>query len=67
MLQCLRLTSRVNACLIQFNFWWFLIKFKDLNGKYAITCYGPRIKFLVSHCKCIILRCFYYLYNRTTP
>lgn len=48
MLHCLRLTSRVNACLIQFNFWWFLIKFKNMTGKYAITCYSPMAEFLAS-------------------
>lgn len=66
-LHYLRLTSRVNACLIQFNFWWFLIKFKNSNRKYAVTCYGPTTEFPVSRCKCVTPKRFYCLYNRTSP
>lgn len=67
MLHCLRLTSRVNVCLIQFNFGCFLIKFKILNGKYAITCYSPMRELPASHCKRVTPEHFHYLYNRTTP
>lgn len=47
-------------CLSQFNFWQFLINFKNLNGKDVVTC-CPTIEFLESHCKCIILRFYFFI------
>lgn len=65
-LHCLRLTSRANACLTQFNFWEVLIKFKNSNGKNAITCHSAMIELPVSLCKCVTTKRFHYLYNSTT-